>query len=117
VNYVPPHRSSAKPDRHKSPNIGEVHASKIPGKALFSLSVFSDLFAQIRKEMRVSVKEMSKQTGIPEKVIEEFETHAPGSLTLEQMVTLLHGLDCRLELRPVRNKARLDDPFEVLRSR
>jgi transcriptional regulator with XRE-family HTH domain len=88
---------------------------KVPGAALHPLAIFADLVAQIREELGVSREELSRQTGIPARAIEKFEERELGSLTLKQVVHLLQGLDCRLELRPVRNRCRSDEPFEALR--
>ena len=91
--------------------------SKVPGSAWLPLAVFTDLFRQVRTELGVSLGVLSKQTGIPEQVIERWETHEPGSLLLEQIVPLLHCLHCRLESRPVRTKPRPDEPFAGLKQK
>jgi hypothetical protein len=88
---------------------------RVPGSAWLPLAVFSDLFRRSRTELGVTLKVLSKQTGIPERMIDRWETHEPGSLLLEQVVLLLHCVDCRLEIRPVRNRPRPDEPFAGLK--
>jgi LysM repeat protein len=89
--------------------------AKVPGSARLPVAVFADLVSQVRVELGISLETLSAQTGIPAHVIQRFETKEPGSLLLDQIVNLLHGLDCRVQIKPVRNRARPDEPFEGLK--